>query len=216
MPRVAKNRGGSPTRQMRREEIEAAALRSVVKHGFPGSSLRVVAREAGVPLSILHYYFRDKDELMRRAVERMFEATMQELGAVRSRERDPVRRVEALLEAYTVLTTDHWRASLAFIEYWAACVRRGVVDRFYRRVLSGYRELLAEALQEAGAAEPGTLGLVLLAMMAGYSMLYNTKAPDPAERAEFIRHARAMVGRAVIKGRNRVRLVEGGQNGPSE
>src|SRR5216683_2140812 len=65
MSASAKVKYKSVVRQVRREQIENAALKSVLKRGFPGSTLRVVAREAKVPLSFLHYYFRDKDELMR-------------------------------------------------------------------------------------------------------------------------------------------------------
>ena len=67
------------TRRLRRDEIETAALRAVLKHGFPGSSLRRVAKEAGLPLSILHYYYRDKDELMDRAAQLIFDAATAEL-----------------------------------------------------------------------------------------------------------------------------------------
>jgi len=36
----------SAVRQLRRDQIENAALKSVLKRGFPASTLRVVAREA--------------------------------------------------------------------------------------------------------------------------------------------------------------------------
>ena len=62
------------SRQLRRDEIESAAMRSILKHGFPECSLRTVAKEAGLPLSILHYYYRDKNELMAHAARRIFDA----------------------------------------------------------------------------------------------------------------------------------------------
>ncbi len=192
---------------MRRERIEAAALQSVLKHGFPDSSLRVVAREAKVPLSILHYYFRDKDELMHSAVQRLFESVLEALKEVRARERDPLRRIEALLEAYVMRATENWRATLAIIEYWAACVRKNTVDRFYTRLHFRLRELLREALKEARADDPDGLALALLGMMVGYATFYRTKPADPAERDRFLEFARMMVRRAVKRGRSSVRLA---------
>src|SRR5262249_60762410 len=97
MPRYLTARFRAETRRMRREQIEAAALQSVLKHGFPGSSLRVVAREAKVPLSILHYYFKDKDDLMHSVVARLFEDGMERLNDGRASENDHVRRIVALL-----------------------------------------------------------------------------------------------------------------------
>lgn len=195
------------TRRMRREQIEEAALQSVLKHGFPGSSLRVVAKEAKVPLSILHYYFKDKDELMHSVVQRLFEDGFARLKEVRAHERDPLRRIEALLEEYVMRTTDHWRSTIAIIEYWAACVREGTVDRFYTRLHFSLRDLLGEALQEAGAPDADGLALALLGMMVGYATFYQTKPADPAERKRFLDFARGMVRRAVKRKASRVRLI---------
>ena len=207
MPRYLTARFKAETRRMRREQIEVAALQSVLKHGFPGSSLRVVAREAKVPLSILHYYFKDKDDLMHSVVTRLFEDGMERLRKVRAHEHDPVRRIEALLEEYVMRTTDNWRSTLAIIEYWAACVRSGTVERFYTQLHFRLRELLAEALREAGAADAGGLALALLGMMVGYATFYQTKPADPAERERLLIFARAMVRRAVGRSRRGMRLV---------
>jgi AcrR family transcriptional regulator len=49
------------------EKVEAiirAASRAVAKRGYAQVSLRDVAEGAGVPKSLLHYYFKDKNELM--------------------------------------------------------------------------------------------------------------------------------------------------------
>ena len=81
----------SIVRQLRRQQIENAALKAVLKHGFPGSTLRVVAREAKVPLSFAHYYFRDKEDLMRRVAERILARAIERLEQARGSERDPLR-----------------------------------------------------------------------------------------------------------------------------
>ena len=208
MPRYATANLKNELRRMRREQIEEAALQTVLKHGFPGTSLRVVAAEAKLPLSILHYYFKDKDELMLSVVARLFEQGMERLKEVRAREHDPVRRIEALLEAYVMRTTENWRSTIATIEYWAACVRKGTVDRFYTRLHFSFRELLAEALCEAGADDPEGLALALLGMMVGYATFYRSKPADPAERTRFLEFARALVRRAVTRGKRGVRIVK--------
>ncbi len=207
MRRYATDRFRTETRRMRREQIEEAAVQSVLKHGFPASSLRVVAKEAKVPLSILHYYFKNKDELMHSVVRRLFEGTMEWLKQVRAKERDPLRRVESLLEAYVMHTTNKWQATLATIEYWAACVRKGTVDRFYTQLHFRLRLLLREALQEARADDPDGLALALLGMIVGYATFYQTKPADPAERGRFLDFACAMVRRSVTQGRHRAPLV---------
>jgi AcrR family transcriptional regulator len=208
MPRYANSKLKAAVHQIRREEIEAAALRIVCKKGFPATSLRLVAREAKVPLSILHYYFKDKNELMQCVVQRLFDGLLRMLGQIRNSESDPVRRIERLLETYLTRTTEEWQASLAFIEYWAACVRAGTVNRFYTQVQFRYSEPMAEALREAGAEDPKGLALALLALMTGYDTFYWSKPADPAERARFLEFAQTMVRHAIARGRAKLRLVK--------
>ncbi len=207
MPQYATAKFKAEVRRMRREQIETAALQSVLKHGFPNSSLRIVAREAKVPLSILHYYYKDKDELMLAVVQRIFDGTIERLSQVRAREKDALRRTEALLETYVMLATENWQATQAVIEYWAVSVRKGTVDKFYTQLHFRYRELLGEALRAAGARKPEGLALALLGMMVGYATFYRTKPADPAERERFFEFARGMVRREVVRTRRGVRIV---------
>jgi len=207
MPRYANSRLKAAVHQIRREEIETAALKIVCKRGFPATSLRLVAREAKVPLSILHYYFKDKNELMHCAVQRLFDGMLRALTKIRTAEPDPVKRIDRLLETYLIRTTEEWQASLAFIEYWAACVRAGTVDKFYTQVQFRYSEPMAEALREAGAEEPEELARALLALMTGYDTFYWSKPADKDERTRFLDFAHAMVRHAVARGRAKLKLV---------
>jgi len=190
-----------------------AALRTVCKRGFPATSLRLVAKEAKVPLSILHYYFKDKSELMQCVMQRLFDGMLRVFDSIRASEPDPVKRIDRLLETYLTRTTEEWQASLAFIEYWAECVREGTVEKFYTQVQFRYSEPMAEALRDAGAEDPEGHARALLALMTGYDTFYWSKPADPTERAVFLEFARNMVRRAITRGRAKVRLVGHGQIG---
>ncbi|WP_087508371.1 TetR/AcrR family transcriptional regulator [Cellulomonas iranensis] len=49
----------------RREQLIEAALVVACRDGVDGATVRAVAAEAGVSLGVVHYCFRDKDELLR-------------------------------------------------------------------------------------------------------------------------------------------------------
>ncbi|MFC8192475.1 TetR/AcrR family transcriptional regulator [Cellulomonas sp. NPDC057328] len=49
----------------RREQLIEAALAVASRDGVDGTTVRAVAAEAGVSLGVVHYCFRDKDELLR-------------------------------------------------------------------------------------------------------------------------------------------------------
>jgi len=207
LPRYANSKLKAAVHQIRRAEIETAALRIVCKRGFPATSLRLVAKEAKVPLSILHYYFKDKSDLMQCVMQRLFDGMLRVFESIRASEPDPVKRIDRLLETYLTRTTEEWQSSLAFIEYWAECVREGTVARFYSQVQFRYSEPIAEALRHAGAEDPESLSRALLALMTGYGTFYWSKPADPAERTQFLELARTMVRRAIAHGRAKVRLV---------
>jgi AcrR family transcriptional regulator len=52
-----------------RDHILDAARRQFAEHGFEGTSLRQVARAAGVDPAMVHHFFQDKDELFALSVE---------------------------------------------------------------------------------------------------------------------------------------------------
>ena len=71
------------------ERITAAARRSFAENGWAGTTLRAVAREAGVDPALVHYYFSSKEELLDAATHPPQEwlESIQRTNAVPIRER---------------------------------------------------------------------------------------------------------------------------------
>jgi AcrR family transcriptional regulator len=66
-PPARRGRRGGTTAS--RERILEAARRLFAEHGFEGTSLRQVARAAGVDPAMVHHFFNGKDELFALSVE---------------------------------------------------------------------------------------------------------------------------------------------------
>ena len=66
-----KRRGARPRGEQTRQKILEATLRVIASDGVRGTTHRAIANEAGVPLSLTTYYFRDLNELISLAF-RMF------------------------------------------------------------------------------------------------------------------------------------------------
>lgn len=49
----------------RREQLIDAAIRVATRDGIDAATVRAIAAEAGVSLGVVHYCFRDKDEILR-------------------------------------------------------------------------------------------------------------------------------------------------------
>lgn len=79
-----------------REHILATARRLFAEHGFDGTSLRQVAREAGVDPAMIHHFFKGKDELFALSVALPADPA-QVLDGVD--QQDPDHRAEAIVRA---------------------------------------------------------------------------------------------------------------------
>ena len=61
--------GRRPGRQDTRGQILAAARASFAARGFAGSSMRLIAAEAGVDAALIHHYFASKQQLFLATIE---------------------------------------------------------------------------------------------------------------------------------------------------
>ncbi len=51
-------------REAKRQELTEKALHALARYGFVDASLRAIAKDVGVPLSALHYYFDKKTDMI--------------------------------------------------------------------------------------------------------------------------------------------------------
>lgn len=82
----------------RRVEIINAFYRCVVNQGFAQTSIRKVAKEAGVLPSTLHHYFKDRDEMISQTVEYYTDRLSHGFVPGESRENDDDARLSGGLE----------------------------------------------------------------------------------------------------------------------
>ena len=104
-----------PQVERNQEKIEAAALRLFIQRGFHGTSVRDIARGAGVSLGNVYNYYRTKDQLFSSLVRR-YEAKMaallrDELSVVTGAIDDPqnLRRLAAGVRRIVYKEPDYWR-----------------------------------------------------------------------------------------------------------
>jgi AcrR family transcriptional regulator len=154
-------RGRRPGRVDTRGEILEAALSLFCEIGYEKTSLRAVAREAGVDAALVHHYFDDKADLFAAAVLAL---QMPEPTAIVERILDGPRGEVGKRAIAAVV--DAWKLPGAR-ERFAAIVRAGVNEPEARRPLSEYLSTeiytkVAEQLGHTNAAQRGQLAVSLL------------------------------------------------------
>jgi AcrR family transcriptional regulator len=91
-----------------RERILDAAERLFAAHGFAGTSLRAVTREAEVNLAAVHYHFGTKEDLLRAVLDRVVvpvnRERLERLGQLEAGSGDEPLPVEGILDAFLAPT----------------------------------------------------------------------------------------------------------------
>ena len=131
----------------RRGRILEAVLELLAREGISGVSMRAVAREAGVAVGLVHYYFEDKTSLIRAALHRIEEQDLALLAP------DPLLPPEERLRAALhriaepeFLTRDYLSLRL---QLWALARSHADYEQINTQAQQRYREGLARLIAAA-------------------------------------------------------------------
>ena len=167
--------GGSELEGAKRGQIVQALVNCIAEQGFERTTIRAVAERAGVSPGLLTYYFKDKKELVREAIDSAFTASASNFAEASS-EFGP-QRLHIVSSRYL---RDGYPGALP-LKFWIQVQAAAATDPEVRRVVSGW---MLDGLTK-------TCQSVEVAMAAGQY--------DPAHNAERIGRLiyAAMTGLAV-------------------
>ena len=95
------------------EQILKVAREVFMQYGYDGTSMQMIADEAGINKSLLHYYYRSKEKLFREVFSKVFSQFIPHLGVIFMSEMTLEKKIYAF--ANTRL-------------YWLAGHRRSLCD----------------------------------------------------------------------------------------
>jgi AcrR family transcriptional regulator len=143
---------------IRREQICRAAAAVIAREGFAGSTMRMVADEAGVSTGMLNHYFANRQDLLTQAllyVSERAQARMRKAieGVPAGRERLSALLDSALAEDQEV--TETWRV---WINAYGEAVRLPELRHTIEARLHSWYDLIDEALE--GLVDGETAGAI--------------------------------------------------------
>lgn len=142
--------------EARRREILAAAHRRFASHGFRGTRMADIAREAGVSAGSLYRYFQSKEELLHALAEQGREVGRRLRRSVaRGSAESPYQQIVDLARRYLEELGPATEPTLRLsVQFWAEALRDPTVAQEVRRsfdeLLDVFTGLVTQA-QEAGA-----------------------------------------------------------------
>ena len=151
---------------VRRQSLIAACARVLAREGAAGTSVRVIAREAGVSPGLITHYFTGIEALIAATyadVDQTVRAAME--VAVAAAGADPRARLDAFVTAsFAPPIAD--RALLAtWIAFWSLVSARADIARQHDDQYAAYRARLTEMLDACGVA-PDRLRLASITLAA--------------------------------------------------
>lgn len=132
------------TIQTHRRAVRDAALDAVASlvavQGLSSVTMSRVAEETGIGRATLYKYFPDAEALLAAWHERQIADHLQRLATIRDRAGAPAQRLEAVLEAYALITYGHPGTESAALLHQGAHVQRA-----QQHLVDFLQDLLAEA-----------------------------------------------------------------------
>jgi AcrR family transcriptional regulator len=140
------------TIEAHRREVRDATLDTtaalVAKHGLRSVTMSQIAEETGIGRATLYKYFSGVEAILVAWHERQVTRHLAYLAEVRDRAGDAGERLEAVLEAYALISHEHHGTELA------ALLHRGEhVARAQRHLSDLIRQLLTEAAETGDVRE---------------------------------------------------------------
>jgi AcrR family transcriptional regulator len=134
------------TIEAHRREVRDAILDTtaslITRHGLSSVTMSQLADETGIGRATLYKYFPDVEAVLGAWHERQVASHLAELGKIRDRAGDPVERLEAVLEAFALISHERHGSELA------ALLHRGEhVARAHGELARFIRDLVAEGAQ---------------------------------------------------------------------
>jgi AcrR family transcriptional regulator len=162
------------TIETHRREVRDAVLNTtsalVAEHGLRSVTMSQIAEETGIGRATLYKYFPDVEEILRAWHERQITGHLEYLAEVRAQVGDAGERLEAVLEAYALISRES--GGHHDTEFAAFLHRDEQVARAQQQVHVMIRDLLIDAAQTGDVRDdvtPDELASYCLHALAGAS-----------------------------------------------
>ncbi|MCV7382891.1 TetR/AcrR family transcriptional regulator [Mycolicibacter longobardus] len=170
----------------REGQIVAAAMQVLSEVGVPGTTLRAVAAQAGIPLGTLHYVFPSKDQLLRAVIATVISDVVDAVRADLELDRGVAHALrQGVTSFWSKLVESDTGLQIMQYELAMYSVRSegsgGLAQLQYERYTTLVTEFCAQAAEAAGercAIDFDSLGRLALALTDGLILQYVT-SPDP-------------------------------------
>lgn len=172
-------RGRKSIAAERRAQILDAFHICAVRKGLERASLREVAEEAGAPVSNLHHFFKNRDEMVSELVKRIVGGIVADLRAEVRHSEDPQRRLKHIFEFLFSSRAQKLEDGSLYYDLWSLAHRSQTVRQTLRDLIRGQRETFFEMLvgtsnvSRLSKTEKREIANIIIALVEGTFYLFD-------------------------------------------
>ncbi len=150
-----------------------ATVRCLADGGYHVLSTRRVARQARVSLGILHYYFRDKRELLRAAFKAAADRMDRRVAAEAREANDALEQLRAIVRGAVKFSDSEPECWCVMLDFWAQAQRDPDLAEVNRQLYARSRRLIRAVVERGIRAgqlrpvKPATAAALVVGLIDG-------------------------------------------------
>jgi AcrR family transcriptional regulator len=179
--------------EIRRSELVHAAIEVIAERGFDRTTIRDIARSAGAATGSVHYYFKNKDELLQAAFDELETRFRDRVAETLATVESPREKLVALVEVFCGEGADVTQGWVVQIDVWQQAGRHHAFRETFVEAHNWWVHLIAATLQAGVArkefrpiADVRRTATELAALMDGLGIYYVTDQVESAFAREIV------------------------------
>ncbi len=165
--------------ETKKHKILNAAFKQIYEQGIAGTTMRSIAKEAKVNQALLHYYFKDKENLLAEFIQVLFNRFIYDIEK-RYKESDPPgKKLEAFFAAGKDFVEKQRELFVVMIDVWAYCFRSKKLQKDYaglnRRLTGVMKDIVAAGKEKEvfNNVHEDTLAILFVCFVVGIGCLWH-------------------------------------------
>jgi AcrR family transcriptional regulator len=208
-------RGRKSVANERRVQILDALHVCAVRNGLENASLRDVAEEAGLPVSNLHHFFKNREEMVSELAKRIMSGIIDDLRTELQDESDSQRRFRKSIDFLFSPNAQKLGDGSLYYDFWSLAHRSETVRRTFRGQIGNVRGAIVETLQETpnlsglSKTDMSEIANVMIALVEGafYILDMDGENVHPARMARLIRRFLELYAEERMRKTNKKRIA---------
>ncbi|MBI5118335.1 TetR family transcriptional regulator C-terminal domain-containing protein [Candidatus Poribacteria bacterium] len=172
----------------RRAEIIEATFFCIALKGYSNITMQDIADSAGVSKGVIHYYFRNKEELFLSVYDKLIRDLDSHLARKVDRARTPPEKVCAIITAVFEKIRENKKFQVVLLDFWAHSTKNSTLKAANANQYARYRHLAKKIIAEGIAGgyfrecDPARVASALIGLIEGLTIqwILDEKAFDLA------------------------------------